>query len=67
MRYEDKNGQSVDTKQLYRCPNCGSKTKKAQMKNDYDHEDYGARIYSPYCCPKCGKFYLYIEDWDLAF
>ena len=50
---------------IYRC-SCGWEGKVSQMINDSDISDPIDAVWSDFCCPKCWKFYLCLENWEKA-
>ena len=64
MIYEDDYGDVIDTEQKYKCPKCGWIGTVPEMDIDFDCPYPEDAVESPYCCPKCGNFYLFITYWE---
>jgi hypothetical protein len=53
-----------DDKTKYQCSKCKWVGTVKEMEQGSDCGDPDDAVYSDYCCPKCGMFYLIIEYWD---
>lgn len=49
--------------QTFVCSRCGWEGKVDDMVLEGDCGDEWDAVYSPFCCPECLNFYLYLENW----